>query len=146
MEYFEVVDMSKNINLVRFRESATDEDWHTLVSDHDTLSKEAFEEKYHFAWNSIMPVAADKGFYTKKRNRSSPALSSKPSGVPNATNKPEMLFVSPQPADTKKIARSVQLNEDIYKRLQDIEHDNGQYTHSSILNQLLDDALKKYGY
>lgn len=58
----------------------------------------------------------------------------------------EVFFVSAQPTDIKKVSRSVQLNEDIYNRLQSIEHDNGQYTHSSILNQLLDDALKKYGY
>lgn len=87
-----------------------------------------------------MNDAAEKGYYEKKRKHSSPTL------VQRNPDGSEMFFVSAQPADIKKVSRSVQLNEDIYNRLQSIEHDNGQYTHSSILNQLLDDALKKYGY
>ena len=78
--------------------------------------------------------------YEKKRKHSSPTL------VQRNPDGSEVFFVSAQPKDIKKVSRSVQLNEDIYNRLQSIEHDNGQYTHSSILNQLLDDALKKYGY
>lgn len=87
-----------------------------------------------------MNDAAERGYYIKKRKYVAPTLEQR-----NLTN-PEMFLVSPQAAGIKKISRSVQLNEDIYSRLQSLEHDNGQYTHASILNQLLDDALKKYGY
>ena len=132
--------MARNTVTEQFRQSATEEQWKQLVSDHDTLSKEQFEEKYHFSWSSIMNDAAEKGYYEKKRKHYSPTLTQRnPDGS-------EMFFVSAQPADIKKVSRSVQLNEDIYNRLQSLEHDNGQYTHSSILKQLLDDALKKYGY
>ncbi len=87
-----------------------------------------------------MNDAVDKGYYEKKRKYYTPILTQRNS------DGPEVFFVSAQPADIKKVSRSVQLNEDVYKRLQSLEHNNGQYTHSSILNQLLDDALKKYGY
>ena len=131
--------MARNTVTEQFRQSATEEHWRELVADHDSLSKEDFEAKYHFSWSSIMNDAAEKGYYEKKRKHSSTLVQRNPDGA-------EVFFVSAQPTDIKKVSRSVQLNEDIYNRLQSIEHDNGQYTHSSILNQLLDDALKKYGY
>ena len=131
--------MARNTVTQQFRDTATEEQWKQLVADHDSLTKDQFEDKYKFSWSSIMNDAADKGYYEKKRKHYSPTLQKKADGS-------EMFFVSAQPADIKKVSRSVQLNEDIYTRLQSLEHDNGQYTHSSILNQLLDDALKKYGY
>ncbi len=132
--------MARNTLTQQFRNTATIEQWKQLVEDHDSLTKEQFEDKYKFSWSSIMNDAADKGYYEKKRKHYSHTLTQKnPDGS-------EVFFVSAQPADIKKVARSVQLNEDIYNRLQSLEHDNGQYTHSSILNQLLDDALRKYGY
>lgn len=132
--------MARNTVTQQFRDTATEEQWKELVADHDTLSDEEFKNKYGFSWSSIMNDAADKGYYEKKRKHHSPTLTQRnPDGS-------EVFFVSAQPADLKKVSRSVQLNEDIYDRLQSLEHDNGQYTHSSILNQLLDDALKKYGY
>lgn len=132
--------MARNTVTQKFRDTATDEQWKQLVTDHDTLSKEEFEDKYDFSWSSIMQDAVDKGYYEKKRNYSSSAP-----GETRTTGKLQF-YVADTPADTKKIARSVQLNKDIYDRLQKLESDKGQYTHSSILNQLLDDALKKYGY
>ena len=131
--------MARNTVTQQFRDTATEEEWRQMVADHDTLSADDFKEKYKFSWSGIMNDAAKRGYYEKKRN-SSPTPSQKKA---DGTN---VFFVSAQPADIKKISRSVQLNEDIYARLQNLEHDNGQYTHSSILNQLLDDALKKYGY
>ena len=132
--------MARNTVTEQFRQSATEDQWRELVSDHDTLSKEQFEEKYHFSWSSIMNDAAEKGYYEKKRQRHSSAL---PQRNPDGS---ETFYVADRPADRKKVSRSVQLDEDIYTRLQALERDKGQYTHSSILNQLLDDALKKYGY
>ncbi len=130
--------MPRNTVTQQFRITATEEQWKQLVADHDSLSDEEFKNKYGFSWSSIMNDAADKGYYQKKRKYNSP--------MKKISNGAETFFVKAQPSDIKKISRSVQLNEDIYNRLQSIEHDNGQYTHSSILNQLLDDALKKYGY
>jgi hypothetical protein len=132
--------MARNTVTEQFRQTATEEQWRELVSDHDTLPKEQFEEKYHFSWSSIMNDAAERGYYEKKRKHFSSTL---PQRNPDGS---EVFFVAAQPSDLKKVSRSVQLSEDIYARLQSLEHDNGQYTHSSILNQLLDDALKKYGY
>ena len=132
--------MARNTVTQQFRQSATEEQWKQLVADHDSLSKEEFENKYKFSWSSIMNDAAEKGYYEKKRTHHSPILTQR------KADGSAVFFVSAQPADIKKVSRSVQLNEDIYNRLQSLEHDNGQYTHSSILNQLLDDALKKYGY
>ena len=60
--------------------------------------------------------------------------------------KPEMFVVKDMPVNVKKVNRSVQLDRDIYDRLKKLEQEKGQYTHSSILNQLLDDALVMYGY
>ena len=132
--------MAKNTTAQQFRDTATDEQWKQLVADHEALSKEDFESKYHFSWSAVMNDAAKKGYYQKKRIHSSPTpLYKKEDGT-------DIFIVAAHPADIKKISRSVQLNEDIYVRLQAIENDNGQYTHSSILNQLLDDALKIYGY
>ena len=135
----EVIGMARNTVTQQFRDNATDEQWKQLVLDHENCSDEDFRSKYGFSWNAIMNEAAEKGYYEKKRKYLGPTT---------APVSSELLsfLVSPQPADIKKISRSVQLNEDIYHRLQTIEHDNGQYTRSSILNQLLDDALKKYGY
>ena len=135
-----MVAMARNTVAQQFRDTAPDEKWKELVADHDTLSDEEFKTKYGFSWSSVMQDAVEKGFYEKKRKHSSPTL------VQRNPDGSEVFFVSAQPADIKNVSRSVQLNEDIYNRLQSIEHDNGQYTHSSILNQLLDDALKKYGY
>ena len=60
--------------------------------------------------------------------------------------KPEMFVVKDLPVNVKKVNRSVQLDQGIYDRLKKLEQEKGQYTHSSILNQLLDDALVMYGY
>ena len=131
----------KNTIPQKFRETATEKDWRQLVADHKTLSDKDFHEKYHFSWAAVRADATERGYYKRKRKMSSSA--------PSTTLSPEeptSFFVSPKKAGQKKIARSVQLSEEIYQRLQSLENDNAQYTHAAILNQLLDDALKKYGY
>ena len=125
----------------QFRETATEEDWRQLIADHETLSDEDFYKKYRFSWAAVRADAIKRGYYERKRKASSSA--------PSTTLSPEeptSFFVSPIQAGQKKIARSVQLTEEIYTRLQSLENENAQYTHSSILNQLLDEALQKYGY
>lgn len=132
--------MARNTSVQQFRNTATPESWKQVVEDHENLSKEDFEAKYRFTWGGIMNDAAERGYYEKKRLYSSTA---KPQ---LKADKTDVFIVAAQPADVKKVSRSVQLHADIYERLQILEHDNGQYTHAAILNQLLDDALKKYGY
>ena len=132
--------MARNTSVQQFRNTATPEDWKKVVEDHENLSKEDFEAKYRFTWSGIMNDAAERGYYEKKRFFASPA---RPQQKADGT---DVFIVAALPADIKKVSRSVQLNEDVYNRLLSLEHNNGQYTHSSILNQLLDDALKKYGY
>ncbi len=132
--------MARNTATQRFRDTANDDEWIQMVQDHESFSKEDFESKYNFSWSSIMNDAVNRGLYEKKRIHSSPTPQLlNPDGT-------ELFYVKDQPADRKKISRSVQLDQNIYERLQALERDKGQYTHSSILNQLLDDALAKYGY
>lgn len=131
----------RNTVTQQFRDTAAEDDWRQMVTDHDELSKEEFEGKYRFSWASIMPDAVEKGYYERKR-KASPA----PAPTTFSTENSAAFFVAPVPAWQKKISRSVQLSEDIYSRLQSLEDANSQYTHASILNQLLDEALRKYGY
>ena len=55
--------MARNTVTEQFRQSATEEQWKQLVSDHDTLSKEQFEEKKHlyqcFIFDSYIPDNKD---------------------------------------------------------------------------------------
>ncbi len=132
--------MPRNTAVQRFRETATKDDWKKAVADHEKMSDEDFRKEYGFAWNSILSDAADKGFYERKRNRSTTTP------LQSNTSEPKTFIVSDSPAGRKKIARSVQIYEDIAERLKALENDKGQYTHASILNQLLDEALTSYGY
>ena len=132
--------MARNTTTQQFRDNATNEQWIEMVADHEVLSSEEFRDKYFFSWSSILNDAVSRGYYEKKRRYHAPATYQK------KADGTETFFVNSQSAGIKKVVRSVQLNEDIYSRLQSLEYDNGQYTHASILNQLLDDALKKYGY
>ncbi len=125
--------MPKNTITQKFRETATDEKWKDLVDDHEKLSSEDFKKKYNFTWSAVVNDATEKGFYEKKSRVSSDGL------------KPLDFQVSDQSGDIKKISRSVQIYEDVYARLKELERIKGQYTHTAILNELLSDALKMYG-
>lgn len=122
-----------------FRSQATDEEWYRLVEDHEKLSPEEFKKKYGFTWSAVMNDAVERGLYTK-RVRSN--TFNKESG--NCSS--EDFIVKDIPKGTKKKQRSIELYEDIEIRLTKLREDKCQYTFASILNQLLDDALKKYGY
>lgn len=51
-----------------FRDTATDEQWKEMVSEHDLISSDEFKDKYGFTWSAVMKDAVDKGLYTKKKN------------------------------------------------------------------------------
>jgi len=125
----------------KFREEATDEQWLELVDDHDNITGDEFKEKYGFTWSAVMNDAVEKGLYIKKKN----------SGEHTDTRPEQEIFksefrVRDIPKGIKKKQRSIELYDDISKRLNDFRNDKCQYTFASILNQLLDEALKKYGY
>ncbi len=124
--------MAKNTYLDEFRANATEEDWRAAVEDHDNLSNDEFSEKYKFSWSAIQTEATERGFYEPKRKTS--------------TNTKKELILERHPAGIKKKSRSVILEEDVIKRLNSIEEYYGQYNKTSILNQLLKDALNTYGF
>jgi len=131
--------MARNTIVQKFRDTADEEKWKQMVADHNVLSSDDFKEKYGFSWSSIMSDAADRGYYERKRNYSPTPSQKKVTGAP-------VFFVADGPANREKVSRSIQLYDDIYKRLKALQDAKSQYTHCSILNQLLDEALKKYGY
>lgn len=124
-----------------FRDRATNEDWEKVLEDHKKMSDTDFKAEYGFTFSAVVDDLAAMGLYTKqvrvKKTVSDQIISE--NGFP-------LFFVKDVSADIKKISRSVQLDEPIYIRLKKLEDAKGQYTHSAILNQLLDDALSKYGY
>lgn len=124
----------KNTCAQRFRDSATEEEWKEAVKDHDTLSPIDFKDKYGCTWSAIQNDAAELGYYKKKHVRI------------NSSSRVQTFIIPDQAGDVKKIARSVQLDEAVYERLKKLERDKGQYTHSSILNHLLGEALSIFGY
>ncbi len=132
-----------------FRDNATENEWIGAVKDHDLLSDKDFKAKHGFSWSSVHRDAVERGYYIPKRicsSRTRPAAhecTAEVSEQPIISNK----FIIPdQVCEKQKISRSVQLDTDIYERLKALECDKGQYTHSAILNYLLDVALNKYGY
>ena len=132
----------KQTKVQKFREKATDEQWKEMVADHEKLSNDEFKAKYEFTWGAIMNDAVARGFYTKKKNVGDQASRSK--SYDNKSRKD--FIVDDIPKGTKKKQRSIELYEDIAARLNNLRDDKCQYTFASILNQLLDEALKKYGY
>ena len=125
----------------KFREEATDDQWLELVDDHDNITGDAFKEKYGFTWSAVMNDAVARGLYTKKK--SSGEHTDNP---PKQIEAKRDFLVRDIPKGIQKKQRSIELYDDISKRLNDFRNDKCQYTFASILNQLLDEALKKYGY
>lgn len=140
----EALSMSTNKKLSAFRETATDAQWKKLVEDHANLSPAEFSEKYGFSWSGIFPTAVDLGYYTPSRTaRHSGAEAdahSKPAVAPAA------FTVSPENAQGPLISRSVQLTKAIVERLKAVEEKYPQYTKRAILNQIIDDGLRRSGF
>ena len=125
----------------KFRDEATDEKWQEMVLDHDNLTPDEFKNKYGFTWSAVMNDAVERGLYTKKKSASNPTSNA------DGTNTIRKDFmVDDIPKGIKKKQRSIELYDDIATRLNKLRDDKCQYTFASILNQLLDEALKKYGY
>ena len=60
---------------------------------------------------------------------------------------PETFIIqSGKKAEMEFVTRSFNVTKDILERIDRLAADNWQYSKKAIINQLLDDALKKYGY
>jgi hypothetical protein len=132
--------MSKQTKPEIFRQTATEDDWKKLVEQAEAtrpIGKD-IQKLYGFSWNSIMKDAADRGHYEMRRKTSSEDARSEDAHTFIVDDLPE--------AAEDVISRSVQLDKNIYDRLKVLETAKRQYTHRAILNQLLSDALKLYGY
>lgn len=133
--------MGRNLKIERFRQNATQEEWLEAVSDSGNLDNKDFRSKYGFTWSAIRKDAANRGYYQMKRN----VHGSNQNAIAE-TYAPHEFKLSKLSSKPDIKARSVQLYSDTYSRLQQLENDYWQFTHTSILNQILDDGLKKYGY
>lgn len=111
-----------------FRDTATDEQWKEMVSEHDLLSNDEFKDKYGFTWSAVMKDAVDKGLYTKKKNVGGQA--SKNEAGDNRCRRD--FIVDDIPKGIKKKQRSIELYEDIATRLNFI-----QFIYSFIVSQRL---------
>lgn len=132
-------DQKRQTPTQKFRDNATAEEWQDLVDLAMSTSPigKLVQEKYGFSWNSISTDAADKGYYQMKKRRSTSTGSSADNPVFRIDDITE---------DRENISRSVQIYTDIIEWLKNLENSKQQYTHKAILNQLLDEALEKYGY
>lgn len=136
--------MARQTKTQIFIETATEEQWQKLADLIKAAPKKAEAlptEEFPFSYSSISPELEKRGLLERRKRTvlTTPLSQKNPDGS-------QQFYVADSPADRKKISRSVQLYEDIYTRLQSLENTKNQYTHCSILNQLLDDALKMYGY
>jgi hypothetical protein len=140
--------MAKNTKVQQFRNSATEEEWKELVKNATStvpVGKD-IQKEYKFSWSAIMNDAADRGYY-EKRVRSIPPSSEDSKSEDTKSEDAHNFIVDDLPEKKENvISRSVQLDKNIYDRLKVLETAKRQYTHKAILNQLLSDALKLYGY
>lgn len=130
--------MARNTKVQQFRDTATETEWKKLVEQAEAtrpIGKD-IHKLYEFSWNSIMKDAAERGYYEMRRKASSEAR----------LEISHTFMVDDLSEKTDIISRSVQLDKSIYDRLKTLEATKRQYTHKAILNQLLSDALKLYGY
>lgn len=124
-----------------FRNTANDEDWKKLieVALSTTPIGTNVMDKYGFSWSSIRNDAIERGYYEPKRRPSSTASEPVQDAIPvfridDITDEPEC------------ISRSIQIYTDISDRLNALCNSKQQYTKKAVLNQLLDEALRKYRF
>ena len=128
----EINNKPKRTKVQIFRDTATDEQWKDMVAC--AIS----DNPIGFSWSVIRADAVERGYYEPKR-RPSPTSNSDTAITPtfqieDITDEPEC------------ISRSIQIYTDISDRLNALCNSKQQYTKKAILNQLLNEALEKYGY
>lgn len=102
------------------------------------IDKDAFKARYGFDRKTCS------GFLENRKliviNHRGPTTSEIAEG-------PSQFIVNDSNHDTQKgVNRSITITQGVMDRLKALESAKPQYTHRDILNQLLDDALKQYGY
>ena len=133
-----------------FRSNASSEEWRELAeylqNAHNRQKALPQEGKYDFSYSGIARDLEARGLLTRKRRQTTAATATIKDVQQSAESRSLDFIVKDIPDGPGKISRSVQIREDIYARLITLEKSKRQYTHSAILNQLLDDALNLYGY
>ena len=136
----ENTDKPKNTKPQIFRDTANDEEWKKLVelalSTNPIGTK--VPDEYGFSWSAIRSDAVERGYYEPKRRLA-------PTSIPDTPVTPTFQIedITDEP---ECISRSIQLYADISNRLNALCSSKQQYTKKAILNQLLNEALEKYGY
>lgn len=118
-----------------FRANATEEDMKELEAFIEAQKKksEAFpNEKYDFSYSSAATELRKHGYLG----------GFKESGSAEETEE----FIIRPGAKTEFTSRSFCISTDILARIDKLAEENWQYSKKAIVNKLLDEALKKYGY
>lgn len=136
----ENTDKPKNTKPQIFRDTANDEEWKKLVElalSTNPIGTKVPDEN-GFSWSAIRSDAVERGYYKPKRRPSPTSNSDTPITptfqIEDITDEPEC------------ISRSIQIYSEIADRLNALCKTKQQYTKKAILNQLLDEALRKYGF
>lgn len=114
-----------------FRERATEKD---LIDLEKFILKQpkkadAFpNDKYNFSYTSASSYIREKGYLGGKTKENTDE------------------FIIKGLKKTEFTSRSFTIQKDILERINRLSEDNWQYSKKAIINKLLDDGLKKYGY
>lgn len=114
-----------------FRNRATKADLIELESFINNQQKkaEAFpNDKYNFSYTSASSYLREKGYLGGKTKENTDE------------------FIIKGLKKTEFTSRTFTIQKDILERINQLADDNWQYSKKAIINKLLDDALKKYGY
>jgi len=124
-------------SIQEFRDKATAEDKQKLADYLNSSPKKSEalpNETYDFSYTSASTYLRSEGYQVGRGSSSSKEESDSEEFIIRASGPKE--FVS----------RSVVLQKDITERIDKMSTDNWQYSKKAIINKLLDEALKKYGY
>ena len=113
-----------------FRTNATPEQWQEIADDYEKMDNDSFRDKYEFTRGGIKPYLKENGLITDQ----APGKSNLAFAITYTDDRPSM------------VSRSVQLDEKIQERLKNLEKDQWKVSKALVLNQLLHEALQKYGY
>lgn len=112
----------------------TDEEWKETYTDDNG--------KLLFARNTQRDYAVERGFYPKAKRKKA----SDDSDIIYPKDGSEELVPQRKGPEPEYVSHSDQLYKDISTRLQNLENYYGSFSKRVIINQLLDDAMTKYGF
>lgn len=124
-------------SIQEFRDKATPEDKQALADYLNSSPKKSEalpNETYKFSYTSASTYLREEGYQVGRGSSSTKEENESEEFIIRASGPKE--FVS----------RSVVLQKDITERIDKLSEDNWQYSKKAIINKLLDEALKKYGY